>query len=397
MKSSNDRKHAWIILNAIPHIGPVNLSRLLQVFDGDPERILSASLSDLKQVKGVGDKAASAIRNWEQGFDLERELKHLSDAGADFVSLDDERYPEILKTLYDPPIGFYQKGTFRLQANQPTIAIVGSRRSTLYGTGVARTFAQRLASMGFCIVSGMARGIDTYAHRGALEAGGDTIAVLGNGLDRIYPPENLDLYRSISETGAILSEFCFGRRADRQTFPMRNRIVSGLSDGVLVVESDLNGGSMITAKFALEQNRQVYAIPGRIDQSSSKGCHQLIKEGAILTTSIEDILDDLKYRIEQPDLFQDMTVDVGVRQGAGREQAPKSESDSKSETASKTRQLQGAQLEIYQTIKREGSLNVDELNDLLGMGIAVINSNLMMMELQKVVQKQLDGTFVIRE
>ena len=376
-----------MILNAIPHIGPVNLKRLLQAFGGDPQKILSASSSELKQVKGIGDKAASSILDWERVFNLERELKCLSDAGADFISLDDQRYPEILKTLYDPPIGFYQKGSFQLRSNQPTIAIVGSRRSTLYGTGVARNFAQRLASMGFCIVSGLARGIDTYAHRGALDAGGDTIAVLGNGLDRIYPPENLDLYRSISNSGAVISEFCFGRRADRQTFPMRNRIVSGLSDGVLVVESDMNGGSMITAKFAAEQNRQVYAIPGRIDQSSSKGCHQLIKEGAILTTSVDDILDDLKYRIEQPDLFQNTSIEAAVGKGE----------TSKQDVASKKHALQGVQLEIFEAIKREGSLNVDELDALLGVGIALINSNLMMMELQKVVQKQLDGTFAVRE
>ena len=380
------------MLNAISHIGPVNVRRLLDAFDNDPRKILSAPIGHLLKVRGIGDKAAFSIKNWWEKFDLDAELRKLDEAKANFISFQDEAYPSILKNLYDPPIGLYQKGGFMFRADQPTIAIVGSRNTTLYGLRVARQFAQRLASMGFCIVSGLARGVDTAAHEGALEANGDTVAVLGNGMDIIYPPENLDLYRSIAEKGAILSEFCFGRRADRQTFPMRNRIVSGLSDGVLVVESDVNGGSMITARFAIEQNRQVYAIPGRIDQATSKGCHRLIKEGAILTTSIEDILEDLKYRIQQPDLFENLKEErVGDWVS---DNSSSSDTSAKDESSKLT--LEGPMLKIYQTLKKEGSLTVDEMVELIAMDVAGLNSTLMMMELQKLVVKHVDGSFSLK-
>jgi DNA processing protein len=264
-----------MVLNAIPNIGPVNTRRLLEAFANDPLMVIQASDKSLMNVKGIGEKAAQSIRDWSRYFDLQREKLKLKDTGAGFVDWTSDLYPKRLKTIYDPPIGLYQAGEFQFKESQPVIAIVGSRRTTLYGLRVARQFAQRLATMGFCIVSGLARGVDSAAHEGALEAGGHTVAVLGNGLDIIYPPENLELYRKLIDKGAILSEFCFGRRADRQTFPMRNRIISGLSDGVIVVESDVNGGSMITARFAAEHGRQVYAVPGRIDQSTSRGCHQL--------------------------------------------------------------------------------------------------------------------------
>jgi len=392
LNSIQTPKHAWLVLNAISHIGPVNLRRLLDAFDHDPLSIFEASLRDLMDVKGIGDKAAFSIKNWWQSFDLEHEMKKLEEANARFISHKDVDYPEILGNLYDPPIGLYQKGDFVFKKNQPAIAIVGSRNTTLYGLRIARQFAQRLASMGFCIVSGLARGVDTAAHEGALEAGGDTVAVLGNGLDIIYPPENLELYRRIADSGAVISEFCFGRRADRQTFPMRNRIVSGLSDGVLVVESDENGGSMITAKFAIEQNRQVYAIPGRIDQSTSRGCHRLIKEGAILTTSVEDILEDLKYRIHQPDLFESVNTDDAVVPF----DRSFSEENSTVVMSTPSRTLEGATLVIYETLKKEGSLTVDELVEVTDLDVSSLNANLMVMELQKLVTKQLDGSFSLR-
>ena len=394
MNPPKNLNHAWIVLNAIPNIGPVNVRRLLDAFRQDPLSILSASESSLLQVKGIGKKAASAILQWRNYFDLERELSRMVEANASFVSCDQPNYPEVLKTIYDPPIGFYQKGPFLFADKQPAIAIVGSRNTTLYGLRVARSFAQRLASMGFCIVSGMARGVDTAAHEGALEASGDTVAVLGNGLDIIYPPENLDLYRRIEAKGAVISEFCFGRRADRQTFPMRNRIVSGLCDGVLVVESDRSGGSMITAKFAAEQNRQVYAIPGRIDQSTSRGCHQLIKEGAILTTSVDDILDDLKYRIQQPELDFRIESERDEKVDKVGGSAPRLNSDTK--TDSGFSQLDGPLRELYSLISSEGVLSVDQILDLTDMDVSRVNARLMELELKKLIVKQMDGSFTTR-
>jgi DNA processing protein len=175
------------------------------------------------------------------------------------------------------------------------VAIVGSRRTTQYGLATARRLGGELARRGFCVVSGLARGIDTAAHEGALDAGGRTVAVLGTGVDLVYPPENRTLTERIAREGALLSEFRLGRSADRQSFAMRNRIVAGMSAAIVVVESDVDGGSMITARFAAEQGRVVLAVPGRIDQPTSAGCHQLIRDGAVLLTSAEDVVDELSY------------------------------------------------------------------------------------------------------
>lgn len=288
------RNDALIVLNGLPHIGPVMLRHLMDEFSNDPVAVLSGNRTKLLNVKGVGEKAAGVLVDWTKHFDLEKEQRNMATSGIRFVDRWSSDYPKSLSELYDPPIGLYWKGEYLVE--RPCVAIVGTRRATLYGRKVAKRFGAELARMGFCVVSGMARGTDTAAHEGALEAGGPTIAVFGCGIDIIYPPENLDLSREISGKGALLSEFPFGRRADRQTFPMRNRVVSGLCEAVIVVESAAAGGSMITARFAGEQGRQLMAVPGRIDQSSSEGCHQLIRDGAIMVTSIDDVLEELRYR-----------------------------------------------------------------------------------------------------
>lgn len=285
---------ALIILNGLPHVGPVMLRHLLDEFSGDPVAVLSGNRSKLLSVKGVGEKAAGVLVDWSRHFDLEKEKRKMATSGIRFVGRWSDDYPASLGELYDPPIGLYWKGEYIVE--RPCVAIVGTRRATLYGRKVAKRFGAELARAGFCVVSGMARGTDTAAHEGALEAGGPTIAVFGCGMDIIYPPENLELSREITSKGALLSEFPFGRRADRQTFPMRNRVVAGMCEAIIVVESAAAGGSMITARFAGEQGRQVMAVPGRIDQASSEGCHQLIRDGAIMVTSVDDVLEELRYR-----------------------------------------------------------------------------------------------------
>ena len=263
-------------------------------FSNDPVAVLSGDRNKLLGVKGIGEKAAGALVDWPKYFNLEKEQRNMATSGIRFVDRWDADYPKSLSELYDPPIGLYWKGDYVVE--RPCIAIVGTRRATLYGRKVAKRFGSELARMGFCVVSGMARGTDTAAHEGALEAGGPTLAVFGCGMDIIYPPENLELSREIAKKGALLSEFPFGRRADRQTFPMRNRVVAGICEAVIVVESAAAGGSMITARFAGEQGRQLMAVPGRIDQSSSDGCHQLIRDGATMVTSVDDVLEELRYR-----------------------------------------------------------------------------------------------------
>jgi len=234
------------------------------------------------------------LTDWQQHFDLRKERHRMEASGIRFVDRWASDYPASLSELYDPPIGLYWKGKYIVE--RPCVAIVGTRSATLYGRKVAKRFGAELARMGFCVVSGMARGTDTAAHEGALESGGPTLAVFGCGMDIIYPPENLELSREITAKGALVSEFPLGRRADRQTFPMRNRVVAGMCEAVIVIESAAAGGSMITARFAGEQGRQVMAVPGRIDQSSSDGCHQLIRDGATMVTSVDDVLEELRYR-----------------------------------------------------------------------------------------------------
>src|SRR5688572_32910563 len=286
-------QQAFIILNALPNIGPITLNRILEELGGDPRAVFSAGRRRLEAVKGVGPVIAETIESWRQHVNLAREEDRMAKSAAEFITTRDSAYPKLLKEIHDPPIGLYRKG--RYDFSHPCVAIVGSRRTTLYGQAIAKKFGTELARLGFCVVSGLARGIDTAAHEGALSVGGKTAAVLGTGIDIIYPPENLELYRRIEAAGAILSEFPFSRRADRQSFAMRNRIVAGMSQAVVVVESDVSGGAMITARFAGEQGRQLFAVPGRIDQPTSAGCHQLIRDGATLLTSVDDILSELNY------------------------------------------------------------------------------------------------------
>jgi DNA processing protein len=211
------------------------------------------------------------------------------------VTRDDPDYPKNLREIYDPPLVLYVKGTLS-ERDAVAIGIVGSRRTTLYGQEMARKLSYQLARVGVTVVSGLARGIDTAAHKGALQAKGRTVAAIGCGIDVVYPPENKDLFAEIVEKGgAVVTEFPFGVQPDRQNFPMRNRIISGWSLGVVVVEANLKSGALITASQAAEQGRHVFAVPGRVDQPQARGCHQLIKDGAKLTEDAEDVLAEFEY------------------------------------------------------------------------------------------------------
>ena len=293
MRSELTEKQAFLALNALPGIGPIGLNQLLDGFDGDPAAALSGDRRSLEAVLGSRPGLVTAIRDWRAHFDPSREEAKMKASGVAFLTRGEPGYPALLSEIHDPPIGLYRKGNYPF--DNPCVAVVGSRRATAYGQGVARRLGAELAQRGFCVVSGLARGIDTAAHEGALSAGGRTAAVLGTGIDVIYPPENLALYRRIAETGAVLSEFPFGRAADRDSFPMRSRVVSGICEAVIVVESDMWGGAMTTARFAGEQGRLVFAVPGRIDQSTSGGSNQLIKDGAPLLTKVEDVLQEIQY------------------------------------------------------------------------------------------------------
>jgi DNA processing protein len=287
----------WLKLLRADGVGPVTFVKMLKHF-GSAERVLGASVSELAKIDGIGFKTAERIASSRDKFDAGAELELARKLGIWLVNLADERYPPVLKRIYDPPPVLYVKGSLSRQDNL-AVSIVGSRHCSLYGQEQASRFAHFLGSAGFTICSGMARGIDTAAHQGALSAGGRTIAVQGCGLARIFPPENKKLLEMIAESGACVSELPLQAEPLAVNFPPRNRIIAGLSLGTIVVEAAPRSGALITAKAALDYDREVMAVPGKIDSPLSRGAHQLIKQGARLIESVEDIMEALGQIGEQ--------------------------------------------------------------------------------------------------
>jgi len=288
-----DSREALVALNLIEGVGPIRVRQLLEHF-GDAPAILQASRNDLLRVRGVGEEIADAIVRWETTIDLGGELKRVEEFGCRVVVQTDPEYPELLKQIYDPPVVLYVQGQL-LPKDKNAVAMVGSRMTTHYGLEAARKLAYQLAYLGVTVVSGGARGIDSAAHQGALSAKGRTIAVLGTGINLVIPPENARLFEQIAANGALVTQFPFNRPGDKQSFPIRNRIVAGMTLGTVVVEANLTSGALITANFATEYGRQVFAVPGRIDSPRSKGCHDLIKKGAKLCEGAEDVLSEFEY------------------------------------------------------------------------------------------------------
>jgi DNA processing protein len=289
---------ACIALNMLPTIGPVRLRKLLRVFE-TPERVLSARGAALREVEGVGSEVVEQITNWENTVDLSGELQRIREFGAEVITAESPLYPRQLREIHAPPIVLYVWGELT-ERDQHAIGVIGSRRTTHYGTESAKKLSYQLAYAGLTVISGLARGIDTAAHQGALAAKGRTIAVIGSGLTKLYPPENAALADKIRNgNGAIVSEFSMEVEPDRQTFPMRNRIISGWSHGILVVEAKLNSGALITAAQALEQGRSIYAVPGHINAPTAHGSNRLIQQGAKLVMEASDILDDLEVLLPE--------------------------------------------------------------------------------------------------
>lgn len=284
---------ALVALNMVEHVGPIRLRQLMAHFES-PVDVLRATRSQLLSVQGIGEETADAITRWERDVDLAGELKRVEQYGCRIVTQLDPEYPPLLREIYDPPIVLYVNGSL-LPTDKNSLSVVGARQTTPYGTETARRIAYQLGYAGITVVSGGARGIDTAAHLGALAAGGRTIAVLGTGINIVFPSHNAELFQRIAENGAVITQFPFNRPADKQSFPIRNRIVAGISLGTLVVEANIHSGARITAHFATDYGRLVFAVPGRIDSPRSKGCHELIKNGAKLCEGIEDILPEFEY------------------------------------------------------------------------------------------------------
>jgi DNA processing protein len=284
-------KLPWLALKGIPGVGPVLFQRLLARF-GEPARVFQASGEDLLGVKGVNQDLARdllSFRDWDR---VEAELAALAAAGAEVILPDDPRFPARLRQIPYPPPLLFLKGAL-LPEDDLALALVGTRAASYYGLKTCRRLAGALAARGVTVVSGLARGIDSAAHQGALENSGRTLAVLGCGLDVVYPPENLKLYEAIAQQGALISEFPLGTPPEAKNFPIRNRIISGLALGVVVVEAGLKSGTSITVRYALDQGREVFAVPGPIDSPTSVGPHRLIQEGAKLVQDPEDIFTEL--------------------------------------------------------------------------------------------------------
>ena len=300
-------REAYIALNMIDGIGPVRVRALVEAL-GSPAGVFTASHEDLIRVKGIGSELAQGIIAQREQLDPAAEEAKAAKLDARLVTFVDNDYPELLKQIHDPPLALYVQGTLEKKDKQ-AVAVVGTRRATHYGLSVADRLGYQLAKCGLVVVSGLARGIDSVAHQGALKGGGRTIAVLGSALDMLYPPENAYLARKIAKQGAVISEYTLGREADRTTFPYRNRVISGMSMGSVIVEADTKSGAMMTADAALDQGRSVFAVPGRIDQPGAHGPHRLIRNGARLVEDIDDILQEFEMLLPTDPLKKAAALD----------------------------------------------------------------------------------------
>lgn len=304
---------ALVSLNLVGNVGRTRLNKLLSYFDRI-EDIFQASPQELMAIAGIGPEISGRIRSFKNK-DLEKELKLSQDLGIKIVTI--EEFPQNLQNIFDPPLVLYVKGEFKKE-DDLSVGIVGSRRASFYGLSCAEKFAFELAENGFTIISGLARGIDTQAHNGALRFKGRTIAVIGSGLNNIYPQENTELFEKISLNGAVVSEFPLNTEPFKQNFPRRNRLISGLSLGVLVVEAAKNSGALITADSALEQGREVFALPGKIDSPNSFGTNELIKQGAKLVSCCEEIIEELAVsvvsKVPALNLDKEQNIDLDSRE-----------------------------------------------------------------------------------
>jgi len=349
-----------LILNMIEDVGSVRTRALLRHF-GSFSKIFQAREAELVRVKDIGEKRAPKIVRGIKEIDIGRELRLIKRHGVRVMTFLDEDYPKNLKNIYDPPVVLYIKGEILAQ-DDVAVAIVGSRLASFYGRQSAERLGFELGSRGITIVSGLARGVDSSAHKGALKAGARTLAVLGSGLGRIYPEEHVALADEISERGAVVSEFPMLTIPDKGNFPKRNRIISGLSMGVVVVEAADRSGALITADCAAEQGREVFAVPGKVDSITSKGTNRLIKNGARLAETADDILEELRLQI-----MAGAKEDEHVLQ-------PKLDKEE----------------DLVYTLLSSEPQHVDELCEASGLGIADISRILLDLEMKKFT-RQLPG------
>ena len=358
----------WLALREVQGLDDGTRCRLVQAL-GSPEAVLGASVKALQEA-GLSPSQAGMVRRKpdpERQQGIERELKELDRVRPSVITILDAGYPSRLRTIPDPPLFFYLTGTLQ-SSDDLALAIVGSRQATQSGRLLTERLSRELASVGFTIVSGLARGVDAAAHRGALEAGGRTLAVQGCGIDRTYPSEHQALRRQIEASGGVLSELPLGAYPHAYHFPRRNRLISGLSLGVLVTEAAARSGSLITARLAGEQGREVFAVPGPVRQEQSRGPHGLIKQGAKLVETIRDVIDELLPQL-----------DGSMRERLERHQGPGAPSEA-------APRLEGQEALVYSLLSDQAT-QVDDLIAKSGLPAATVNSLLLSLELKGLIRR----------
>jgi len=379
---NDDELKYWMALKSIEGIGNASFQALLDHFRS-LSAVFSATIHELSAISGISKKSATGIVSFKDWDKILRQMEIMDKSGITVITYLDDLYPPNLLNIYDRPAFLYVLG--RLDKEDIPLAIVGSRNASTYGRYTTDRISRELAQKGITIVSGMARGIDSCAHRGALSAKGRTIAVLGSGLDVIYPPENKTLFTAISQNGAVVSEFPMGTQPFAYHFPARNRIISGMSYGVVVVEAGEKSGSLITARLAMEQGRDVFAIPGSIDSASSRGANSLIKQGAKLIENIDDILEDILPQLERSSI---RTI--------SRQQEMVPSCVSKAETQRDKASLSRVDQTILQLLSQEKS-HADDIITVSGLAPAEVLSALITLELKGIIAQYPGKLFSLKQ
>ncbi len=378
----NQNLKYWVALKWVEGVGNVGFKSLLEAF-GTPQKVFEAPLSMIKAVPGIGDKTARQIKAFKDWKKVEKELECADRTGVSIVTSQDPLYPSQLLSTYDYPAFLYVKG--HLKEDDVNVAVVGSRTASTYGKFTTERLCRELVLRGITVISGLARGIDSAAHRGALSGKGRTIAVLGCGLDIVYPPENEKLFDEISLQGALISEFPFGTPPNAPNFPARNRIISGISLGVVVVEASEKSGSLITARIALEQGREVFAVPGSIDSSGSRGTNKLIKQGAKLIENVEDILEEILPQV---------TIAPKLVKPDQRQKQP--EDHQKILTLSPDPVLKETEKTVWQVLSQK-PVHIDQIITSTGLTAHEVLGILLNLELQGLIEQKPGKTYMRKE
>ncbi|MGB6220170.1 DNA-processing protein DprA [Haloferula sp.] len=361
-----------LALNQLPKLGPVRIRRLIEAF-GSADKALAARQDQLMRVDGIGPELAAILTDWESHSDPATELRELKERNLSVILPDDPAFPPQLREAYDCPLLLYVWGKIE-ERDRHAIGIVGTRRCSIYGKNSSKKLSYQLAHAGFTVISGLARGIDTTAHEAAIAAGGRTIAVIGSGLAKIFPAENLPLAEMIADgKGAVVSEFPLHTSPDKKTFPQRNRIVAAWSKALIVTESPLWSGSLITANLATEYGRPVYAVPGPIDKPTSAGCNRLIRDGATLLTDASELLDDLgSLNFDRPERRLQPTQDGGLQstQAAEKPDLPDLAPDEQT---------------VLTALGTDES-GIDRLIDLTALPAATVSATLLKLEMKRLVR-----------